>query len=112
MMSSCTVLTANELLDCLKRLNIIKYPPPLYCYAWELLTEEEQKVGMKQLQDINRDYAHKELEAKSGHMLPKATKGFKDDPNEWVLGERCILGSGRQCSARFKYFELPLCRFD
>lgn len=38
----------------LEQLNIVPYPPPLHCYAWEKLQEPERKVALAELQTINK----------------------------------------------------------
>ncbi|KAG4436986.1 hypothetical protein IFR05_007524 [Cadophora sp. M221] len=70
--------------DFIERTGIVPYPPPLHLYGWDVLTESERKIVLKELQAINKVHVHQALEAKNGAVVEKCGKGRKaDEPKEW-----------------------------
>ena len=82
--SEVLLQNTNWITEFLHQLNIVKYPPPLYCFAWKDLNESEQKATLKELQRIDKENLHRASEARSGKFLAKFGDGRnKNDPNEW-----------------------------
>ncbi|KAL2067797.1 hypothetical protein VTL71DRAFT_15893 [Oculimacula yallundae] len=61
-------------IEFLEALSIVPYPPPLYCYRWEQLTEPERKIALKKLQDMHKDSLHDH----PGHII-----GGNHQRREW-----------------------------
>jgi len=68
----------------LEQTGIVKYPPPLYLYAWKDLDKSERQTVLKELQAINKEHVVNALEAKTGKIHVKFGKGRgKDEAKEW-----------------------------
>ncbi|KAL2067799.1 hypothetical protein VTL71DRAFT_15895 [Oculimacula yallundae] len=77
-----------------ERQKFIKYPAPLYCFAWSNLLEHERKTALSELQEINKEHVHRDREAKAGSILPKPGKRGKgsDYLPEWRNWSRLYVG--------------------
>ena len=68
----------------LEQTGIVKYPPPLYLYAWKDLDKSERQTVLKELQAINKEHVINAIEAKTGKIHVKFGKGRgKDEAKEW-----------------------------
>ena len=85
--------------DYLEHKDIVKYPPPLYCFEWHELSTHEQKSALKELQTIDRGNLHSLLEARAGKILPKSNRSYcKDHPLECDRGIKCIRRTSKKAS--------------
>ncbi|THV51411.1 hypothetical protein BGAL_0112g00330 [Botrytis galanthina] len=69
----------------LEQVGIVKYPPPLHCYSWSVLDDNERKTAMSELQELSKKQWHEDREKESGMVLPMVGGRTKseDDPWEW-----------------------------
>lgn len=85
---------ANAPKEFLEQTGIVKYPPPLYVYAWKELDRTERQIALKELQNINKEHVLSVLEAKTGKMHAKFGKSRgKDEPKEWRAWSKGERGS-------------------
>ncbi|TGO40014.1 hypothetical protein BHYA_0044g00340 [Botrytis hyacinthi] len=65
--------------------GIIKHPPPLHCYSWGILNENERKIALFELQELSKKQWREDREKETGLILPKVGSRIKseDDPWEW-----------------------------
>ncbi|KAF7932187.1 hypothetical protein BELL_0358g00100 [Botrytis elliptica] len=69
----------------LEVVGIIKYPPPLHCYSWGMLNENERKIALTELQELSKKQWREDREKETGLILPNVGSRIKseDDPWEW-----------------------------
>ncbi|KAF5871091.1 uncharacterized protein Bfra_007604 [Botrytis fragariae] len=69
----------------LELVGIIKYPPPLHCYSWAILNDNERKTALAELQELSKKQWHEDREKETGLILPMTGSRIKseDDPWEW-----------------------------
>ncbi|KAH8755874.1 hypothetical protein F5882DRAFT_482007 [Hyaloscypha sp. PMI_1271] len=73
----------------LEQTGIVKYPPPLYLYAWKDLDKSERQTVLKELQAINKEHVINAIEAKTGKIHVMFGKGRgKDEAKEWRAWSR------------------------
>jgi predicted Fe-S protein YdhL (DUF1289 family) len=53
-------------------------------FAWKLLTQEERKQALKDLQSINKNHVYNALEVKEGQSMPRPGRFWKKgDQLKW-----------------------------
>ncbi|KAI9649998.1 hypothetical protein NHQ30_000011 [Ciborinia camelliae] len=77
----------------LEQVGIIKYPPPLHYYAWNILSESERKTAFQQLQDLSKTHWHEDQEKETGMKLPIIGRvKAEDHPWEWRQWKKMYAG--------------------
>lgn len=68
----------------LEQVGIVKYPPSLSCYAWEILNKYERPKAFEELQELDKKNWREDQEEKTGMILPSlAREKVENKPWEW-----------------------------
>ncbi|KAF7944478.1 hypothetical protein EAE96_010869 [Botrytis aclada] len=67
----------------LEQVGIIKYPPPLHCYSWAVLNENERKTALGELQELSKKQWHGDREKECGLVLPMIRSRIKAEEHPW-----------------------------
>jgi hypothetical protein len=89
-LKSLKVIDAST--EFLEQKKMVKFPPPLYVWAWEDLSDSERQITLKELQEINKGHVYRALEARTGPGLSTSNKIPKrDEPREWRAWSKMLL---------------------
>ncbi|QSZ37810.1 hypothetical protein DSL72_008910 [Monilinia vaccinii-corymbosi] len=81
----------------LEQTGIIKYPPPLYCYSWNILSKNERRTAFQELQDLSKTQWHKDQEEATGLPVPKVGRvEVEENPWEWRQWSRMYVDERRK----------------
>lgn len=53
---------------------MVKFPPPLYVWTWEDLSDSERQIALKELRGVNEGHFYRAQEAKTGRSLATSNK--------------------------------------